>query len=928
MTRVRLWRALREHLARLWANEAGVWRGGGTGPSSSGDGRSQGQASTPPSLPIARSAESPLNAPPFTFNDIRQAIINGLDSAQSEATGWDAVVTATLPVTAVVRTSDTVVTITLPAEAAYNITATETITATIPAAALVGAMLLVATPAFTVAPSGNVTVGLTGQAITSATGTLGRTTAKALAGTGLTSTPGTLGSTRTVGLTGLAIAVTKGTLAPPAVPVNVVLLEMELAGRGNGWTAITADCLAAAGITWERGLPGSGVADCLADSGTLQFTLNNSAANSAHLVGYYSPDSANCRSGFQLLAGVRVRILVGAMSYTRFTGYLEAIDPAPGIYRSRAVRCEAVGWMALAGRTRLGDLPILLAATGDDVFQTIIDSLPHFAQPRAIEKDLSADVYPYILDRIRDEQTTARDELYRLALSGIDRIWERGDGTIVYESRTRRSKATTNADMYTDAEGERNAAFSASQATDSIANSTQTTVHPRLPSPVTNAVLFSLNQPVQLAVGQSMAILGPWTDPDNSDVRVGAVSLVSLVAGTDYVANSAQDGSGADLTSALTVTVGLSGNATLFTVALGGSTSGWLTKLQQRGQALLDYGAVQATQVDQDSVDRFGLNPLNVDLPYQADPNFGIELAQYIMFTRSLATTRLDGFTRLVGWRNTTELTRSLGREVSDRIALTETVTGVAKSFFIDRIRESIFPSHINTQFSLSVPIDDRQFWQLEVVGRSELDATTRLGFGLIIGHVDVAHADAHGDVAFVDVAHSDSHTDSHADQAHGDGSSHGDSAHSDVAHGDVSHSDVTHQDAHADSPHQDTPHTDSHSDFAHFDSHVDQHDDHTDGATHFDLDQHWHNDGAHGDGHNDVAFVDEAAENAHGDVAHADVNHADVAHSDIAHNDGTTHSDVAHADVAHGDMAHGDVSHADTVHTDTHSDTAHGDAN
>ena len=52
--------------------------------------------------------------------------------------------------TDIVRTSDTVVTITLGAEATYDITATETITATIPATALTGAGEIVATPTFTV----------------------------------------------------------------------------------------------------------------------------------------------------------------------------------------------------------------------------------------------------------------------------------------------------------------------------------------------------------------------------------------------------------------------------------------------------------------------------------------------------------------------------------------------------------------------------------------------------------------------------------------------------------------------------------------------------------------------------------------------------------------------------------------------------------
>jgi len=83
-----------------------------------------------------------------TFDAQRQNIINGIDSAQAEATGWDAVVKALQGVAGVVRTSNTVVTITLDAQATYDITATETVTATIPATALTGALALVASPTF------------------------------------------------------------------------------------------------------------------------------------------------------------------------------------------------------------------------------------------------------------------------------------------------------------------------------------------------------------------------------------------------------------------------------------------------------------------------------------------------------------------------------------------------------------------------------------------------------------------------------------------------------------------------------------------------------------------------------------------------------------------------------------------------------------
>lgn len=83
------------------------------------------------------------------FNNQRQAILNGLDSAQSEAAGWDAQL-PTIAVSTVVRTSNSVVTITLPALGSYSVTANETITATIPASATTADQTIVASPTFTI----------------------------------------------------------------------------------------------------------------------------------------------------------------------------------------------------------------------------------------------------------------------------------------------------------------------------------------------------------------------------------------------------------------------------------------------------------------------------------------------------------------------------------------------------------------------------------------------------------------------------------------------------------------------------------------------------------------------------------------------------------------------------------------------------------
>jgi hypothetical protein len=113
-----------------------------------------------------------------TFDAQRQNIIDGLAAATSPTNGWDNELIGTggsgsLDVTDVVRTSDTLVTITLPADAQYDISADETITATIPASALViSASSVVASPTFTIGYEAPVTAAITGTLHNSSSSTV------------------------------------------------------------------------------------------------------------------------------------------------------------------------------------------------------------------------------------------------------------------------------------------------------------------------------------------------------------------------------------------------------------------------------------------------------------------------------------------------------------------------------------------------------------------------------------------------------------------------------------------------------------------------------------------------------------------------------------------------------------------------------------
>jgi len=158
-----------------------------------------------------------------TFNAERQAIIDGLDAADAQAAGWNAEVRDQLGVTSVVRTSDTLATITVAASdvAGYAIATNEVITVTVPASAI-GGIALTATPTITI------TAGTESAAIT---GTIsdGATTPEIQAG----------GQTAIVTLTNTKWVATGATF--DAQRQNIIDGFVSASSETNGWNNRRSD---------------------------------------------------------------------------------------------------------------------------------------------------------------------------------------------------------------------------------------------------------------------------------------------------------------------------------------------------------------------------------------------------------------------------------------------------------------------------------------------------------------------------------------------------------------------------------------------------------------------------------------------------------------------------------------------------------------
>ena len=87
---------------------------------------------------------------------------------------------------------------------------------------------------------------------------------------------------------------------------------------GSAWTSILTDVRTAPPSVLSRGLSGCELADRVADVGTLDFALDNSAGNSGGKLGYYSPDHANLRAGFGIGMKTRLKVVYGDKTYYKF----------------------------------------------------------------------------------------------------------------------------------------------------------------------------------------------------------------------------------------------------------------------------------------------------------------------------------------------------------------------------------------------------------------------------------------------------------------------------------------------------------------------------------------------------------------------------------------------------------------------------------
>jgi hypothetical protein len=495
------------------------------------------------------------------------------------------------------------------------------------------------------------------------------------------------------------------------VTFPTVALEMQFSGSAGAWTNVAADVLTEPGIALSYGISGAGPDDRVADTGTLNFSLNNAHTNSGAKQGYYAPGHANARAGFELGIGVRLALTYSGSTFYKFNGRLDTITPDAGRYLARQTHCTAVDWIDEAARHRLNRVAIQIGQRADQVIAAVVGNMTR--PPVASTLATAQQEWPYALDTAFDESTTVLAELQRVAKTDRGFIVIRGNTASGGELRFYDRRARMNAAAASTALSDDMVRLRVTRPRALAYNRIKATAHPRLVETAATTILYTLFGQPTIAPCSTLILEGRFTDPSLRAVRVGAASLITPVANSDYFfGTSASDTS---LTASLSVAASFGANTVRFALTNSASQTGVLSQLRARGAGIFDYSP-ETYQVEDAALSAcLGGTLYEFDLPYEFRGQTASAIGDYELSQWKSPLNVADDCA-FVGTNDPTLLVAGLRREPGDVVSITETATGVAHHFYIQSCRLRLSGrNYAEFAWGLMRRTDLTDYWVLDV---------------------------------------------------------------------------------------------------------------------------------------------------------------------------------------------------------------------
>ena len=505
-------------------------------------------------------------------------------------------------------------------------------------------------------------------------------------------------------------------------------------------TNITADIiLGDSDVELSYGVGGTGPLDRVAQTGTLNFLLDNSSTNTHGAQGAYSPGHTNSLAGWDIGNMIELRITYSGTTYYKFTGTLISVQPAAGQYQSQTVSCQAVDWIDEAAISKVKGVTVQSNKRSDELIKELVDNAVT-VPPKSTSYAEGQSTFVTAFDNLLDAQTSVLRALYDCVVSELGYLYIKGDttsgGVLTFEDRHHRPKTGAASGTFSNTM----TGLDVSRGRDGIINTVYVVVHPRTTDGSTSVLyeLTTTGSTPSIPPLSTITINCPYREASINAYRVAAQTIESLLSGTDWIANSIADGSGTNLTADVTVTVKTqAANAVDLEITNNNITStAYLTTLQIRGTAIRDVTDTVMSASDDLSMNKYGERDSRIDMKYESNAGeYGNEIANWILNIYKDPRYVVSGF-QIASNTSDYMMTQSLAREPGDKIIFAETMTGITTTdggvevgYFVNGVRMTIAPGGIITTEWILAPATATQAWVLDQVSSSELGLTTNLGF-------------------------------------------------------------------------------------------------------------------------------------------------------------------------------------------------------
>ena len=513
--------------------------------------------------------------------------------------------------------------------------------------------------------------------------------------------------------------------------------KWEVDWNGNGVFGdanedITNDVLR---CEWQLGRDYASMLTGRARGGKMLITLDNHTND-----GKYSSFNTSSPLSGNILPGRKVRLQATDASgtVTIWQGFLDRINPQVAVGAARTALLEAIGPLAYLGQPWH---EIFVPMSTNQLTGTLLGALLDAVSWPAADRDIDAGntTIRRATFGTRQQKLSVLEAMHRVEEAENGFLHESTDGKVIFEDRKRRLGGAylTSQVTVSDSPGAGEITYSGIAQGDplkQIFNTFQSNAQRYAVGAV--AVIWTLDETGAdspgLRVGESRTFVADMLVDEDSNV--GVDTWTTPVATTDYIANSAADGSGTDLTASIGVAVTKLGTRMLITLTNNHASSiAYITKLQGRGTPISRREPVWVYAEDSASQSRYGRRVYSVpsELVQNSQEAQDHVKALLTLYKDPRPTVSL----RIFANRDADHLSHVLRRRVSDRITVkatgSRTQLGINRAFYIEAQRHLVLPGKLHEVTWECSPIGTRDSISGEtpwwVLGTGALDDTTAL---------------------------------------------------------------------------------------------------------------------------------------------------------------------------------------------------------